>query len=137
MKNPSERAKSFIATREHHLSEIAEDYVEIISDLLLQKGKARVCDLAKFLGISHVTVIRTIERLKKQELVNTTKDHPITLTAKGSELALFCKQRHLFLLKYLISLGVPTHIAEIDAEGMEHHVSPETLQALKRNFLNS
>jgi DtxR family manganese transport transcriptional regulator len=134
MKKNCERAKSFAVTREQHLSEIAEDYVEIISDLLVQKGKARTCDIAELLGVSHVTVVRTLARLTKQGYVESTKEEPIQLTEKGTSLAYISKERHLLLFRYLIALGVPKEIAVIDTEGMEHHISPETLAAFKRHL---
>ena len=61
----------FITTRERHLQEIAEDYVELIADLILQKGCARTCDLATRLGVSHVTVVRTVKRLQQRGYLQT------------------------------------------------------------------
>ena len=127
------RAEPFIATRNQHLSELAEDYVEIIADLIRLKGKAKTCDIAKQLGVSHVTVIRTLERLRQKNLLVADKG-PITLTSEGKELADFCKARHLFLVEYLLALGVPEPIAIIDVEGLEHHVSPTTLKAFKKHL---
>lgn len=134
MKNKSPRSEPFIATRKHHLYESAEDYVEIISDLIVLKGEARICDIAEHLGVSHVTVIRGIERLKKKGYLNSSRHQPVSLTEKGSALAAFCKERHLFLFDYLIALGVPENIAAIDVEGMEHHVSQTTLQAFQNHL---
>lgn len=134
MKNKCVRAEPFIATRNHHLSETAEDYVEIISDLIKQKGKARTCDIATLLGVSHVTVIRTIERLKKKGYIQYEQSQPITLTEEGTKLAAFSKERHHLLLEYLVALGVPESIAAIDVEGMEHHISPATTAALKKHL---
>src|SRR4051812_49067650 len=104
VKKACARAEPFIATRSHHLSESAEDYVEIISDLIALKGEARVCDIAEHLGISHVTVIRTLERLKKKGFLSGKPQQPaIVLTEAGKKLASFCKERHQFLLKYLLT----------------------------------
>jgi DtxR family manganese transport transcriptional regulator len=134
MKKPSLRAKPFIETRNHHESELAEDYVEIISDLILLKGEARVLDIAEYLGVSHVTVIRTIERLRKKGFLQTSSHQPVVLTTEGEKLAKFCKERHQFLLNYLITLGVPENIAAIDVEGMEHHVSETTMNAFRKHL---
>ncbi len=134
MKKNLRRAKPFIATRNHHVSETAEDYVEIIYDIISRKGEARVCDIAKHLGVSHVTVVRTVERLRKKGLVKTEQNQPVTLTAKGTKLAKMSKERHAFLMDYLIALGVPKHIAEIDVEGMEHHVSEDTIRAFQKHL---
>lgn len=125
-------AEPFIATRSHHQKELAEDYVEIVHDLVSMQGEARVRDIASRIGVSHVTVIRTIDRLKKRGYF---KDEPaITLTEEAEELAKRCKERHTFLLDYLIALGVPENIAKIDVEGMEHHISPETLNAFRTHI---
>jgi DtxR family manganese transport transcriptional regulator len=134
MKKKSLRAESFIATRNHHLSETAEDYVEMIHDLICLKGEARVSDIADCLGVSHVTVVKTIGRLKKKGYLQGEPHRPITLTEEGTRLAAFSKQRHSFLLEYLILLGVPKETAQIDVEGMEHHVSPVTFEALQKHF---
>lgn len=129
-------AASFIATRHHHLLEKAEDYVELVADLIATKGEARTCDIAVRLGVSHVTVVRTIQRLEKKGYLKREPRKPITLTESGRELAIFSKARHSLVLEYLISIGVPEEIAIIDAEGMEHHISLETLEAF-RNQLKS
>ena len=58
-------------TREEHSQEIAQDYVEIIADLIAATGEARVIDLARRLGVTHVTVARTIQRLQREGLVTS------------------------------------------------------------------
>lgn len=134
MKKNCARAKPFIATRNHHLSELAEDYVEIISDLISLKGEARICDIAEHLGVTHVTVIRAINRLKKNGYVLSGQNQPVVLTEEGMKLAIFSKERHVFLLKYLMALGVPDSVATIDVEGMEHHVSQATMKAFQKHL---
>jgi DtxR family manganese transport transcriptional regulator len=134
MTSPSNAATPFIATRQHHDAELAEDYVEVILDLIADKGEAKVCDLAAHFGVSHVTVIRTIQRLRKKELLCAEPSAPLRLTQEGMQLAKLCKARHQFLLRYLIALGVPPAIAAIDVEGMEHHISPETIDAMCRHL---
>ncbi|CCB86761.1 MULTISPECIES: iron dependent repressor, metal binding and dimerization domain protein [Parachlamydia] len=134
MKKKIHRAVPFIATRNHHLLEVAEDYVEIVQDLITAKGEARVCDIAEYLGVSHVTVIRAVERLKKKGYLTSQQHQPVTLTAEGEKLAAFCKKRHKFLLVYLMALGVPEDIAAIDVEGMEHHISQVTMEAFQKHL---
>lgn len=134
MKKKQSRAKAFIETRKQHLSEIAEDYAEIVFDLIEQKGEARTCDIAKQLGVSHVTVIRTVKRLESKGLFLTESHKPVRLTERGLELASFSKKKHEFLLKYLLLLGVSEETARIDVEGMEHHISEETLNAFQSHF---
>lgn len=134
MKKKQSRAKAFIETRKQHLAEIAEDYAEIVFDLIEQKGEARTCDIAKQLGVSHVTVIRTVKRLVGKGLFITESHKPVRLTEIGLELASFSKKRHEFLLKYLLFLGVSEETARIDVEGMEHHISEETLKAFQSHL---
>lgn len=128
------QSEPFIATRAHHLLELAEDYVELIAELIAEKNEAKISDLAKHFGVSHVTVIRAVERLKKKGYLVATEGHPLALTKKGATLAAFSKERHLFLLKYLAFLGVPDSVAAIDVEGMEHHISKTTMDAFKRHM---
>jgi len=124
-------AEEFRQTREDHASETAEDYAEAIADLTDAVGEARVVDLAKRLGVTHVTVNRTIARLQRDGIVTSQPYRAIFLTDKGRRVASASKQRHEIVVAFLRSLGVPDHVARIDAEGMEHHVSPETLAAFK------
>jgi DtxR family manganese transport transcriptional regulator len=118
-------------TRHEHARETAEDYVEAIADLIAETGEARVVDLAKRLGVTHVTVNRTIGRLQKAGYVTSQPYRAIFLTATGRELAATCKSRHQTVVAFLLSLGISERVAEMDAEGIEHHVSPETLAAFK------
>src|SRR5437764_2536527 len=88
------QAENLSQTRREHANEIAEDYVEAIADLVSETGEARVVDLAKRLGVTHVTVNRTISRLQKGELVTSQPYRAIFLTDKGRNLAAACKTRH-------------------------------------------
>lgn len=126
------RASGFRRTRAAHADETAEDYVEAIADLIDEKGECRVRDLAPMMGVSHVTVVRTIERLVKQGLAETEPYRPIGLTAKGRRLARKSRERHEVVLRFLREIGVPAKQAEIDAEGIEHHVSDATVRAMRR-----
>ncbi len=118
-------------TRVAHSSEIAEDYVEAISDVM-QTGVCRAVDLVKRFGVSAVTVNRTLTRLQRDGLIQTTAYGPVELTAQGEKLARFARTRHQVVLDFLVALGVSPQTALIDSEGMEHHVSGETLKAMKR-----
>ncbi len=119
-------------TRSDHAAEIAEDYVELIDDLIRETGEARSVDLARHLGVTHVTVSKTVDRLKKQRLVTSAPYRSIFLTDAGRRLAAYTRQRHKTVLDFLVALGVPKRDAEADAEGIEHHISPKTLAAMKR-----
>lgn len=130
--NPKRQAENLSQTRREHAHEITEDYVEAIADLVRETGEARVVDLARRLGVTHVTVNRTIARLQKAGFVKSQPYRAIFLTEEGRYLAGKCKSRHQTVVAFLCSIGVPEHVAERDAEGIEHHVSPETLAAFKR-----
>jgi DtxR family manganese transport transcriptional regulator len=128
------QAENLSQTRREHASEVAEDYVEAIADLMAEIGEARVVDLARRLGVTHVTVNRTVGRLQKAGFVISRPYRAIFLTDKGRDLAANCKSRHETVLAFLRSIGIPERVAEMDAEGIEHHVSPETLAAFQRRL---
>ena len=115
-------------TRRDHTTETAEDYVEAVAEILSEKEQCRVTDLAKRFAVSHVTVHRIVARLQTEGLIITEPYQPITLTAKGKRLASRCKQRHEVVYNFLIAIGINEAAAAIDAEGIEHHVSSETLK---------
>jgi len=129
---PQQQAESLRRSRRDRAAETAQDYVEAIADLSAALGEARVVDLARRLGVTHVTVNRTLARLKRAGYVNTKPYRAIFLTEAGGKLANECKQRHQTVVSFLRSIGIAGRIAEMDAEGIEHHVSPETLAAFER-----
>jgi DtxR family manganese transport transcriptional regulator len=131
----AKRAERFQRVREAHQMETAEDYVELIADLIEQKGEARVVDLSGYLGVTMPTVNSAIQRLQRDGYVDSAPYRAIFLTAKGRDLAATSRMRHLVVREFLIALGVDAETADMDAEGIEHHVSEETLKAF-RTFLN-
>jgi DtxR family manganese transport transcriptional regulator len=126
------RSRPFDRTRHDHASETAEDYVEAIAEMIAQKDVCRGADLAKLFGVSHVTVTKTINRLRRESLVDAEPYRPIRLTSKGKRLAKAARRRHEIVLSFLKSLGVSEAVATTDSEGIEHHVSDETLKAFQR-----
>ena len=100
------RLKPFRRSRRDRAVETAQDYVEAIADLSAALGEARVVDLARRLGVTHVTVNRTLARLQKIGLVNTKPYRAIFLTDAGHKLAAECKQRHETVVAFLRSLGI-------------------------------
>ena len=130
----AQQAEIFRRSRKDRAMEIAQDYVEAIADLTSALGEARVVDLARRLGVTHVTVNRTLARLQAAGYVNTKPYRAIFLTEAGRKLAEECKRRHGTVVAFLRSLGISERVAEMDAEGIEHHVSPETLAAFDRRL---
>jgi DtxR family manganese transport transcriptional regulator len=127
-----EHAAQFGRTRRDHRTEIAEDYVELIADLIEGMGEARAVDLAGRLGVTNATVNNTVARLQRDGLVRSEPYRSIFLTEKGWQLARHCRRRHAIVLAFLKLIGVSDEVAAIDAEGIEHHVSAETLEAFER-----
>lgn len=121
-------------TRNEHAQETAQDYVELIAELIAEAGEARAIDLARRLGVTHVTVGRTIQRLQREGFVTTQPYRSIFLTAAGRRLALESRRRHEIVVAFLESLGVSEAMAQSDAEGIEHHVSTETLRAFVKHL---
>lgn len=128
----SDQAPYHRRTRQAHRSELAEDYVEAIADLIDSEGEARVVDIAKCLGVTHVTVIRTVARLHRAGLVTTRPYRSIFLTNEGRALAEQVRRRHEIVVRFLRAVGVDDESARTDAEGIEHHVSAKTLAAFER-----
>ncbi len=128
------RASYFKQARKNRLLEIAEDYTELIADYLHVKGHIRVRDIAREMGVSHVSVVRTIKKLIRDGYLIENAES-IALTEKGKEMAAFSKKKHLVLTEFLLALGIPEHVVATDVEGIEHHISPDTLKALT-SYLN-
>lgn len=132
----SHSAAAHIRTRDDHAQETAEDYVEAVAELIEQKDECRIVDLAERFGVSHVTAIRVVKRLVGEGLMATEPRRPIRLTDTGQRLAKKCQARHEVVYQFLRKLGVGKAVAIIDAEGIEHHLSPETLSRM-RAYLKS
>jgi DtxR family manganese transport transcriptional regulator len=130
------QARRFGKTRSAQSTALFEDYVELIADLLTSSGEARPTDIARRLGVSHATAIKTISRLKRAGLATSRPYRGVFLTEKGRELAERSHARHRLVVDLLRAVGVPAEAAESDAEGMEHHVSDVTLRAFAQ-FLKS
>jgi DtxR family manganese transport transcriptional regulator len=131
---PAAPRTSLQRTRAEHAQETAQDYAEMIAELIATTGEARVTDLARCLGVTHVTVNRTIQRLQRGGLVTARPYRSIFLTESGRKLSVESRRRHEIVGAFLKSLGVPEGIAQADAEGMEHHVSQETLDAFIKHL---
>lgn len=126
------QAHGFERVRAAHQREVAEDYVELIADLIDVTGEARAVDLAERLGVTNATVNNTVNRLIREGLVERARYRSIFLTEAGRRLAEHSRARHLVVRDFLLKLGVDAETAETDAEGIEHHISATTLAALRR-----
>jgi DtxR family manganese transport transcriptional regulator len=129
-------ATRFARVRKDHSSELAEDYVETIMNLIEEDGDARLTEIASRLGVAHPTVSKALKKLHREGLVIVRPYQSILLTAKGENLATTSRARHDQVLTFLLALGVDRETAETDAEGIEHHVSTKTLKAMNRYVKN-
>lgn len=135
MPTEATQARRFGKARNAQSTALLEDYVELISDLLANAGEARPTDVARRLGVSHATAIKTIARLKREGLATSKPYRGVFLTDEGQALAERVRKRHRLVVDLLVAVGVPADSAETDAEGIEHHVSDVALAAF-RKFLN-
>ena len=124
--------EGFQQAREARRTELAEDYVELIDDLIREGGEARQVDIAARLGVAQPTVARMLKRLADEGLVKRKSYRGVFLTDEGRALAHMARQRHEIVERFLVALGVPPEAARKDAEGIEHHVGEETLAAFRR-----
>lgn len=132
MMEPARQAAQFARVRDAQQTEKAEDYVEMIDDLINAYGEARVVELAERFGVSHATVNKIVKRLQRDGLVISRPYRSIFLTDEGRALAARSRARHKVVLDFLRAIGVGAENAERDAEGIEHYVSEETLAAFAR-----
>lgn len=124
--------KATTRSRLQHAEENTSDYLEAIADLIVECGEARLVDVAERLGVNKATASKKLRSLQRKGLVRSMPYRSIFLEPEGAEHAAASKKRHQLVLKFLLAAGVPAAVAELDAEGIEHHVSPQTIAALKR-----
>ncbi len=128
----ADHALRFEKARSAQATAVLEDYVELIDDLLASGGEARPTDIARRFGVSHATAIKSIARLKREGLATSKLYRGVFLTPEGHSLAARVRARHRLVVDLLIAVGVPQSCAELDAEGIEHHVSDVALAAFSR-----
>lgn len=133
---PHKQADHHRQVRAARQSEVMEDYVELIADLIDSTGEARSVDIAKRLGVTTPTVARMIVRLRDSGWIETQPYRAIFLTSEGRRIAEASRRRHQLVVETLTAIGVSEETARADAEGIEHHVSEETLSAFEK-FLKS
>lgn len=101
---PEAQAEGFATVRQAHESEVAEDYVELIAELIETRGEARPVDIAERLGVKPPTVTKNISRLKTAGLVRREPYRAIFLTDAGQELAEACRRRHRIVVAFLMRM---------------------------------
>lgn len=129
---PDRQASHFKRARLARETEIVEDYVELIADLIDESGEARAVDVARRLGVTGATVNKMVARLKQMGLVNAEPYRSVFLTDEGRRMAEASRERHHIVVALLRAVGVDEATAWADAEGMEHRCSPETLAAFRK-----
>jgi Mn-dependent DtxR family transcriptional regulator len=112
-------------------STAVEDYLEQILDLINTKGYARVADIAQRLQIAQASVTNMVQRLDAEGLLKYEKYRGLVLTTAGETLARNIMRRHQLLSDFLRVLGIDEEVIYHDVEGMEHHISPQTLRAIE------
>jgi Mn-dependent DtxR family transcriptional regulator len=120
------------ASSQRTASSTAEDYLEQILELIRTKGYARVVDIAARLHISQASVTNMVQRLDAEGFLHYEKYRGLILTPAGEELARNITRKHQLLADFLRLLGVPDETAYHDVEGMEHHLSPATVDAIEK-----
>ncbi|MDX2177838.1 MAG: manganese-binding transcriptional regulator MntR [Candidatus Sumerlaeia bacterium] len=130
MPNPLEN--TYARSRLAHAAENTSDYLEVIADLIARRGEARLVDIAERIGVSKATANKTLLRLQREGFITSEPYRSIFLSDAGRKLAEESKRRHLIVLAFLRAAGVSEDTAQVDAEGMEHHASEETLAMLER-----
>ena len=117
-----------------NIHESAEDYLEAILRLREQKGYVRSVDIAAMLGVTKPSVSFAMKRLRENGFILMAEDNHITLTQTGEAIARRVYDRHKTLVSYLMSIGVSEQTAREDACKIEHDISEETFEALRRQL---
>ena len=116
------------------LQESGEMYLESIYVLSKKQANVRSIDISEYLGYSKPSVSRAVGLLKNGGYIRMDDDNFITLTDSGLEIARKIYDRHTILTRMLVSLGVPEEIASQDACKMEHSISDESLEAIRKHM---
>ncbi len=118
-----------------HIHQSAEDYLEAILRLRETKGQVRSVDIALLLGVTKPSVSFAMKKLRENEYIHMDQENLITLTAKGEEIAMRIYDRHKTIMSFLTAIGVEEGIAREDACKIEHDISEESFEALRKHLL--
>jgi Mn-dependent DtxR family transcriptional regulator len=113
-------------------SAAAQDYLEVIHELIETKGYAKSVEIAEKLQLKGPSVTRMVQKLSRDGYLQYEKYRGIVMTRQGRATATDMQRRHRLIRRFLMGLGVDVKTADADAEGMEHHISPKTLKCLAR-----
>jgi Mn-dependent DtxR family transcriptional regulator len=116
-------------------TERMEDYLEVIYELVQQKGYATTVDISSYLNVSSPSVTKMMQKLDETGYLNYEKYRGIKLTNEGIRIARNIRNRHGLLAEFFMIIGVDEETANNDAEGIEHHLHPETMKKLEE-FIN-
>ena len=118
------------------MQESAQDYLESILVLSQEKEHVRATDICNYFGYARATVSVFLKQLKENGYVTVSEHNHIHLTEEGTRIAEDMYERHQFLTDLFIRIGVSEDTAKKDACRVEHYVSKETFEAMKRHFSN-
>lgn len=116
-----------------HINESAENYLETILELSQQLPVVRSIDVANELGFKKSSVSVAMKNLREKKHITVTDAGFIYLTESGRAIAEMIRERHQLLTKWLTHLGVPEEIASDDACKLEHVLSAESFEAIKKH----
>jgi Mn-dependent DtxR family transcriptional regulator len=111
-------------------SQSAEDYLERIHELIERKGYARVVDIASSLKVRQASVTNMVKKLGEAGYLKYEKYRGLVMTDKGREVARRIQSRHATLSRFFSLFGLDSETQRLDIEGIEHHLSPATLEML-------
>ncbi len=118
-----------------HIHESAEDYLEAILRLRETKGLVRSVDIAQLLGVTKPSVSFAMKKLRENDFIRMDQDNFITLTQTGEDIAMRVYDRHKTIMSFLQAIGVSEAVAREDACKLEHDISEESFNALRRHLL--
>ena len=142
LKTMKDRGERLRRLREAHASEMearsdaisirVEDHLEVIHELIVERGEARVAEIADHLAVSLPTVTRMLQKMAADDWLVYQKYKPVKLTQKGLEHAEWMRHRHTVLVRFLTLLGLPEGAAHFETEGIEHHLQSDTINRIEK-----
>jgi Mn-dependent DtxR family transcriptional regulator len=136
-KESSESRLDFIRNAHHEKKEDdirtdrMEDYLEVIYELIQQKGYATTADISKYLNVSSPSVTKMVKKLDENHYLIYEKYRGLRLTIDGINIAKNIREKHSLFAEFLKMIGVEDEVAHLDAEGIEHHLHAQTIKKLE------